>query len=503
MTKQGNILRVITAAIFGLLLLELSYLYRIHRGIEDMSNLKETEIEQIQDDNNIENESVETSQSSHWIEMMQDRMKIDPVTKIRSWGCNLEVSPVIFIHIGKCGGGSARPKFKPTNLGDNGRAPSYCNAVHKYFLPETSGKYKSHQGSLQCDALTPLGHAIACPEPVESISKCSQCHVDSETCNQAYVGHNFLGSELHWLPPKLLSSWWESTFRLSKNESIKHSLSINNQFNNMSSQRKNLCDIEGEPIYRPRNEEEYRKYYSLCSEARQSEIDDITMKIFLNELNPDENYNTGNMDWSPLYASLPVLRATVVREPFSWLVTKFFWHLPRNKVEELEHKCVDADFAIGKSNEREFHNIIEEGWANRHGLKYLLFLCGEDCSIRYKKGISSIKDLEKQAEGNLRQSIAVVGLLEDMDTFYQMLTDRVVYLDAVTKKAGRRNSRESDAKSSCSKQFQDPDFQKELMERSEVIAALVRLYKVAQEVNSFQVEELSQCMRKTTLIATY
>ena len=123
-----------------------------------------------------------------------------------------------------------------------------------------------------------------------------------------------------------------------------------------------------------------------------------------------------------------------------------------------------------------------------------VFRVDQDCSIRYLKGISNVSDLEKQAEGNLRLSIAVVGLLEDMDTFYEMLSDRVAYLNtSAVAVEGSRHSTSSEAKNACKNKFKEPNFQRELMERSEAIAAIVRLYKVAQEVNKFQREELSKC----------
>ena len=169
-------------------------------------------------------------------------------SQIRSWGCNLQTSPLIFVHIGKAGGGSVRARFAASALnytrglvlddplqanddgdetsgieenvqeqrrrrlaaggrrgGGNGRkgrgkrggggngggqrkawakvtngsyypmlagknhTPSrgyFCNSGHSNRRPTLDGK--TFEGTLMCEATTPLGRAIACPEPIEA-----------------------------------------------------------------------------------------------------------------------------------------------------------------------------------------------------------------------------------------------------------------------------------------------------------------------------------------------
>jgi len=128
-------------------------------------------------------------------------------------------------------------------------------------------------------------------------------------------------------------------------------------------------------------------------------------------------------------------------------------------------------------------------------LKFILSLCGEDCAVRLLAGIATLQDLERQAESNLRQSFAVVGLFNESDIFYDMLSARVDYLDtslnAHVNNSKHETSTEEEAQR-CKHHFQDPSFQEELLEASPEIAALNRLYHVAIKVNRFQLHELQE-----------
>lgn len=120
-----------------------------------------------------------------------------------------------------------------------------------------------------------------------------------------------------------------------------------------------------------------------------------------------------------------------------------------------------------------------------------------DCKNRYLSGISDISQLEKQAEGNLRQSFAVVGLLDDMDTFYNMIEARVSYLNMSMNRdkdlLKKHPSGGGYRKVQCKEKLNEPSIQNQMMESSEAIAAMVRLYNVAVEVNKFQLQELNGC----------
>jgi translation initiation factor 2B subunit (eIF-2B alpha/beta/delta family) len=136
------------------------------------------------------------------------------------------------------------------------------------------------------------------------------------------------------------------------------------------------------------------------------------------------------VDWSPIYASLPVLRTTILREPFSWLLSKFFWH----RVPEGVY-CDDLDMAtngggISTATSHAFQVDVKvsngQGWLNRHAWYYILILCGEDCDARYFMGVGNLQQMERQAANNIRHAIAVVGLLNETERFYDMVSARVV-----------------------------------------------------------------------------
>jgi hypothetical protein len=136
------------------------------------------------------------------------------------------------------------------------------------------------------------------------------------------------------------------------------------------------------------------------------------------------------------------------------------------------------------------------GWIRRMSLGYILYICGEDCMIRYAAGQASIQDLEKQAEGNLRNSFAVIGILEETDTFYEMVSARVGYIDTSLNphvQGARHKSNTNKALAKCKDKFANPKQRQWMRNNSPEVAALWRLYQVAIEVNRFQLEELRSC----------
>jgi hypothetical protein len=122
--------------------------------------------------------------------------------------------------------------------------------------------------------------------------------------------------------------------------------------------------------------------------------------------------------------------------------------------------------------------------------------------VRYTAGTATLEDLERQAEGNLRQAFAVVGLLEEVDTFYEMLTARVQYMDTSLNpqvRGAKHSTGSSNETEQCRERFQEPDFQATLLERSSELRALNHLYQVAKEVNAFQLQELRACSSTNTM----
>lgn len=140
------------------------------------------------------------------------------------------------------------------------------------------------------------------------------------------------------------------------------------------------------------------------------------------------------------------------------------------------------------------------GWAHRYAMLYILYLAGEDATARYEMGLMGtneaniLEQLERQAANNLRQSFAVVGLLHETDTYFDMLSARVQYLDMSLHpdiEGELHGTGANGYMAQCKKTFADPVFQQELKEASPAVAALERLYKVAVEVNRHQVRELA------------
>ena len=218
----------------------------------------------------------------------------------------------------------------------------------------------------------------------------------------------------------------------------------------------------------------------------------------------------------------------MLREPFSWLKSKFFWmndHLGADGSLVLAHKG-DArnNRRLETMNDRQkkrykdstFVKCDDEdqfsgGWAKQAALEYIFYLCGVHCmgqwmaieqaysdnaKLHQEKHLEYLKTMEEQAAYNLRNSFAVVGLLHQTGDYYDMISKRVAYMDTTlnpaedgeTHSSGRGPEIER-----CSNVLKGEAFQERMIARSPEVAVMVRLYKLGVEVNKFQKEELESC----------
>jgi len=360
-----------------------------------------------------------------------------PLTTIRSWGCNLTTLPFIFVHIGKAGGGTIRHSLAAATNGHDDWQRRHESRTTLHFRSSSIPQQLIwHEPSFEktelCMATTPVGKL--------------HCRTNSPppSTNLVYVGHNAIGSELHWLFNA--SSWQVPSWM--------HEIDLYND-------------------------------------------------TAIAQASPPSPYAYGS-----IYASLPVLRVTVLREPFSWLLSKYFWH----KMHKTPYTCTDVENATRRQHGQHYYldtdvqryatpgrtrnKYRQVGWARRMALTYVLYLCGDDCLARlvYNDSQDVFDQIVDQAEYNLRHSFAVVGLLNETDTFVDMIRQRVAYMGNLTTNAdvvhmGRRYP-EYDH---CHEVYhQRPRFRQRLLKTPE-IAAMMRLWKVAIEVNAFQQEELTKC----------
>ena len=463
-----------------------------------------------------------------------------PEAGIRRWGCGRAETPFIFVHIGKAGGGGVRRQLRAAvsagqneerrarrmdnrtrrsshripfrdDDGDGGETAeretlTFCSSGHSNYRPDNK---RTFEGTVRCDAETPISQAVACP-PVSMGDRCCGLR-SSDSCPVVYAGHNYVGSEMHWLPPDVLRRWWRGTRWAVGAEGTDRISSLWTSLSNGSP-----CeDIDVDPQDLPRGHQNRIRKGAVtvvskgdvevsCPEHIRTKVDDLAAKAL------------GGGPWSAVYASMPSLRATLIRDPFSWLVSKFFWHklfrshLSCNDIEaatDYPGYIPDAVFMNGSSasvvplrklkNDTGRHPLL--GWASKFSEGYILQLCGEDCHVRLSSGSSSLDDIADQAVDNLRQSFAVVGLLNETDTFYDMISARVDYmnLSSINVRTDGRNHSTKEIRGSerCKKKFRETSFQTRLIAASPQVAALHRLYQMAVEVNRFQRNELQTCMR--------
>jgi hypothetical protein len=460
--------------------------------------------------------------TKHGIE--DDSSAITP--SIRKWGCQRNETPLIFVHVGKSGGGMVRARFAAGAqsynrtawnnaeedehyypISDNRKA-KFCNSLNHHArapINETTFEMPpSFEGSILCNATTPLGFAIACPQPLMKLCQGCQSFLKSDQCDTIYAGHNYIGSELRWLPPKYLQKWWNDKWSSSRSRSSSMT-PANDDAENIEWSRldaeKNAMWCEDGYLYQ--NKVWHRRplvggmqketTYLNCGVPLARKVDEQFLSFWENRRHTHESKSIAvasttttshgiNMEnnFSPIYASLPLHRVTILRDPWSWLGSKFFW----NFLHKENYTC-----------ENDLHL-----WAEPLLKDYLQPLCGEDCANRFAHGMMTYEEMGIQAESNLRQAFSVVGLLNETQDFYDMISARIRYIDMSLNphvvgethlSAGPDHTTVEPSR--CKAIFEKADFQEEVRQYFPAMKILERVYNVAVEVNRFQREELNQC----------
>ena len=141
-------------------------------------------------------------------------------------------------------------------------------------------------------------------------------------------------------------------------------------------------------------------------------------------------------------------------------------------------------------------SFTNPGWAYHAVLTYLTYLCGDDCAIRLDRHQISLEEIRFQAISNLKQAFSVVGLLNETDVFYDMVSARVAYVDMKLNPdvvGARHSAGKSKENQRCKAKYADPAFQAEFKEHMPLMGVLEEAYHVAIQVNRDQLTELQEC----------
>eukprot|EP00531_Pseudo-nitzschia_arenysensis_P001738 CAMPEP_0116117408 /NCGR_PEP_ID=MMETSP0329-20121206/1556_1 /TAXON_ID=697910 /ORGANISM="Pseudo-nitzschia arenysensis, Strain B593" /LENGTH=535 /DNA_ID=CAMNT_0003610969 /DNA_START=362 /DNA_END=1969 /DNA_ORIENTATION=- len=515
---------------------------------------------------------------------------------IRKWGCHRTETPLIFVHIGKAGGGEIRerlagsaqnfsrkfwhatkddehfyPIYSDPSNRQNFRRAKFCNSNNQNIMIPLNNKTirltnrkTSFEGDMFCNATTPFGMAIACPMGHRSrrlafyqSQMCLGCNDEyyletqyyrklnpneterdlnllvhppdpSRICDTVYVGHNTMGAELNWLPPRYLKEhWWEKSpwkkvgderfdrywesllsDRNHRAQEVLKYLKYPSLQQRYSELVKNDTDS---PKWCPNGYSAHgikEPYFHRAShhnndwESSSSRYENCTLPIgqaadglFRDLWKKSKSTFSGNQsyiddnNYSPVYASMPLQRITMIREPFSWLISKFFW----DQKVYLRLSCQDIHASS--------HENPTISWIELYSYQYLIYLCGIDCETRYENKQISLEGIAAQAESNLRNSFSVVGLLHESDSFYEMLDQRIAFLDfnqsfRVDGHA-RHKSHFAKQKPMCQKLYlEDETFREKIRAEIPAFQAMERVYNVGVEVNRFQKQELQECTKQ-------
>ena len=163
-------------------------------------------------------------------------------------------------------------------------------------------------------------------------------------------------------------------------------------------------------------------------------------------------------------------------------MSKFFWHS-----ETRGGNCTVLDKTRNQVNH----------WAEKYLRGYLLYICGVDCESRWMMGQISFDTIEAQATSNLLQSFSVVGFLEDIPSFYEMVSQRLAYVDMSLNQESTEGQRHSSGKGRsqlrCKALYQESDFREQFREKVPLMRRVERVVEVGRKVNQFQKEELRAC----------
>lgn len=438
--------------------------------------------------------------------------------KVRSWGCDpIKDAPFIYVHIGYVAGNKVRTRLSASTIRSQW-TPNQDNLSHKFelapnvpaaavhsqfpnfrpsFLPtnphKVADEWKTYEGTLPCAAETPIGQAIACPLTWRgklAQEVCSHTH-----CNVLYAGHNLIGSEMHWLPSGVLTEWWEKTQHKNMRPEISQGLA--NRLTDWTGSSKSKCWLGKDDRTVTKSHAHYRNHYTTCVQPKSDYYDKLA--------NPNKNIT----DWSFLYSSLPVQRVTVLREPMEWLVSKFFgqsqspgyWTGSSGTIYRDWSTC-DHGFVTKQNtvlDELQLRDLVD--WISHSALEYMDYLCGEDCVVRRHHGKMTVEQMEHQARRNLQTSFSVVGLQEDLPTFYKMISARTAYLDTSLLPEWQGSLKESkpygsatDTVERCMEVYTGRnEFVRRVTSMSPELAALRRLYRVGVQVYQTQLDELEKC----------
>ncbi|KAL7577470.1 hypothetical protein ACA910_004751 [Epithemia clementina (nom. ined.)] len=449
-------------------------------------------------------------------------------TTIRSWGCGLTDTPFVFVHIGKAGGGTIRRRIAAaavnvtrSDWSSNNEDQSYYPILRrrKRYSPFAKdvvvaeekatfcniGRIPRHlppitQHVSTCRAMTPVGQALACPEYLtKTISgpSCGQEAFNHESilANIVQVGHYDFGQEVHWLPAPYLEEWWRQkwlgNFRDSniRQDERDHSepdpayfiLTQWRRLNGISPwcgnyTRPKFKHPNSNLVYTTWSARKRQQDMQTCAQeqALTERMDQATLQALDNQHKLDLSKPVARgQAMSALYASLPVLRVVLMRNPFSWLASRFSWHAlagrgavcdnvalatagaghydiyhqvelfqqqqqQQQKQKTIQHQppplntsnTSDPTSTTKTTTVRqtmtttttttstrvattavEIENTGAPGWATRFALNHIYQLCGSDCRVRHYHQQATLTELVAQAEANLRHGFAVVGIL--------------------------------------------------------------------------------------------
>jgi hypothetical protein len=277
------------------------------------------------------------------------------------------------------------------------------------------------------------------------------------------------------------------------------------------------------PISEQADQQFNQEYSNLLSQSSGSSTSSSSSNT-MSSKNKNNDKNTMDGNYSPIYASLPLHRITMIRDPWSWMLSKFFWQGIDKKLglyDRIQNVTKVNTTSDNDDNDNEdgvvcnidpLENMIPLiknpkthrylTWMEKFAYEQLMNLCGNDCSIRYNNGLISLQEFENQVTSNLRQAFSVVGLLNETESFYTMIHQRIAYVDTtinVDVKGSKHSSKtktglKGKLQEACRQQFlYNETFRSQARHDLPVMAALERVYQIGLEVNRFQLEELKQC----------
>jgi hypothetical protein len=112
---------------------------------------------------------------------------------------------------------------------------------------------------------------LTTPWSTRMVKRCWGCDEDSSTCHQVCVGHNLMGTKVHWLPAAFLQNSWQQVNQSGRSHCQDETDAITQRLYSLTAQNMSWCDGKAS---RPKKPFQRNAAYQIrCHQRLASQVD--------------------------------------------------------------------------------------------------------------------------------------------------------------------------------------------------------------------------------------